>query len=124
MTTMASQITSFTVVYSTVYLDADQRKHQSSASLAFVWGNHQDPDVNHDLLENMLSANALSNDNGNMWRMPCQYGRMYCVLFFLVIFFSNIIGLHDPSFANWKYNFTDALSITSSWYDSNFISYQ
>ena len=40
MTTMASQITSLTVVYSTVYSDADQRKHQSSASLAFVWGIH------------------------------------------------------------------------------------
>ena len=42
MTTMASQITSLTVVYSTVYSDADQRKHQSSASLAFVWGFHRD----------------------------------------------------------------------------------
>ena len=41
MTTMASQITSFTVVYSTVYSDADQRKHQSYASLAFVWGIHR-----------------------------------------------------------------------------------
>ena len=38
MGTMASQITSLTIVYSTVYSDADQRKHQSSASLAFVWG--------------------------------------------------------------------------------------
>ena len=42
MTTMASQITSLTIVYSTVYSDADQRKHQSSASLAFVWGIDQD----------------------------------------------------------------------------------
>ena len=42
MTTMASQITSLTVVYATVYSDADQRKHQSSASLAFVWGIHRD----------------------------------------------------------------------------------
>ena len=42
MSTMASQITSLTVVYSTVYSDADQRKHQSSASLAFVWGIHRD----------------------------------------------------------------------------------
>ena len=42
MTTMASQITSLAVVYSTVYSDADQRKHQSSASLAFVWGIHRD----------------------------------------------------------------------------------
>ena len=33
---VASQITSLTIVYSTIYSDADQRKHQSSASLAFV----------------------------------------------------------------------------------------
>ena len=43
MSTVASQITSLTNVYSTVYSDADQRKHQSSASLAFVWGNHRGP---------------------------------------------------------------------------------
>ena len=42
MTTMSSQITSLTVVYSTVYSDADQIKHQSSASLTFVWGIHRD----------------------------------------------------------------------------------
>ena len=36
MGTMASQITSFTIVYLTIYSGADQRKHQSSASLAFV----------------------------------------------------------------------------------------
>ena len=36
MDTMASKITSFTIVYSTVYSDTDQRKNQSSASLAFV----------------------------------------------------------------------------------------
>ena len=35
MGTMASQITSLTIVYSTVYSGADPRKHQSSASLAF-----------------------------------------------------------------------------------------
>ena len=39
MDAIASQITSLTIVYSTDYSDADQRKHQSSASLAFVWGN-------------------------------------------------------------------------------------
>ena len=31
---VASQITNLTIVYSTVYSDADQRKHESSASLA------------------------------------------------------------------------------------------
>ena len=40
---MASQITSLTIVYSTVYSGADQRKHQSSASLAFVRGIHREP---------------------------------------------------------------------------------
>ena len=39
----ASQITSLTIVYSIVYSDADQRKHQSSASLAFVCGIHPGP---------------------------------------------------------------------------------
>ena len=43
MNGIASQITSFMIVYSTVYSDADQRKHQSSASLAFVWGIHRGP---------------------------------------------------------------------------------
>ena len=38
-----SQITSITVVNSTVYSGADQRKHQSSASLAFVEGIHRSP---------------------------------------------------------------------------------
>ena len=36
MGAIAFQITSLTIVYSTVYSDADQRKHQSSVSLAFV----------------------------------------------------------------------------------------
>ena len=40
---MASQITSLTIVYSTVYSSADQRKHQSSASMAFVGGIHRSP---------------------------------------------------------------------------------
>ena len=38
MSAMASQITSLMIVYSSVYSDADQRKHQSSASLAFLRG--------------------------------------------------------------------------------------
>ena len=40
MSTIASQITSLTIVYSTVYSGADQSKHQSSASLTgFCVGN-------------------------------------------------------------------------------------
>ena len=43
MGAIASQITSLTIVYSTVYSGPDQRKHQSSASLAFVRGIHRWP---------------------------------------------------------------------------------
>ena len=40
---MASQITGVSIVYSTICSGADQRKHQSSASLAFVRGIHPWP---------------------------------------------------------------------------------
>ena len=40
---IASQITSLTIIYSTDYSDADQRKYQGSASLAFVRGIHRGP---------------------------------------------------------------------------------
>ena len=43
MGAMASQITSLTIVCSIIYLGADRRKHQSSASLAFVRGIHRSP---------------------------------------------------------------------------------
>ena len=43
MSAMASQITSLTIVNSTVYSGGDQIRHQSSASLAFVRGIHRGP---------------------------------------------------------------------------------
>ena len=43
MDSMASQITSLTIVYSAVYSGADQRKHESSSSPAFVRGIHRGP---------------------------------------------------------------------------------
>ena len=43
MSAMASQITSLTIVCSIVYSGTDQRKHQSSASLAIVRGIHRWP---------------------------------------------------------------------------------
>ena len=96
MTTMASQITSLTVVYSTVYSDADQRKHQSSASLAFVGGIHQDrwiPPQRASYAENVSiwwRHHAITKSNGG-----CRYsssrklvktsGRKYvCFTFFRI----------------------------------------
>ena len=43
MGAMASKITSLAIVYSTIHSGTDQRKKQSSASLAFVRGIHQWP---------------------------------------------------------------------------------
>ena len=43
MNTIATQITSLTIVHLAVYSGSDQRKHQSSASLAFVRGIHHWP---------------------------------------------------------------------------------
>ena len=43
MTMLASQITSLAVIYSIVYSGVNQRKHQSSASLAFVREIHRGP---------------------------------------------------------------------------------
>ena len=43
MSVMATQIISLTIIYLSVYSDADQRKHQSSVSLAFVRGIHRGP---------------------------------------------------------------------------------
>ena len=47
MSMMASQITSLTSVYPIVYSGADQRKHQSSASLAFVRWPVNSPNTPH-----------------------------------------------------------------------------
>ena len=62
MGTMASQITSLAIVYSPVYPGADQRKHQSSASLAFVWGIHRSP-------AREFPAHMMTSSNGNIFRV-------------------------------------------------------
>ena len=43
MSVMASQITGILIVYSPIYSGAEQSKHQSSTSLAFVREIHQWP---------------------------------------------------------------------------------
>ena len=64
MSAMASQITTLMIVYSTVYSGRDQRKHQSSASLAFVRGIHRwlvNSPHKWPVTQNMLSSCILSN---------------------------------------------------------------
>ena len=72
MSAMASQITSLTIVYSTVYSGANQRKHQSSASLAFVTGTGEFP-----------AQRASNAENVSIWwRYDWVHGRL---IFFLKI---------------------------------------
>ena len=67
MSAMASQITSLTIVYSSVYQDADQRKHQSSASLGFVRGIHRSS-VNSPHITGEFPAQRASNEeNYSIW---------------------------------------------------------
>ena len=60
MSSMASQITSLTIIYSTVYSGTDQRKHQSSALLAFVRGIHRGP-------VNFPAQMASNAENVSIW---------------------------------------------------------
>ena len=67
MSRVASQITSLTSVYSTVCTDTDQRKHQSSALLAFVRGIHRGP-VNS-LHKWPVTRKMFPFDDVIMWRV-------------------------------------------------------
>ena len=89
MDTIASQITSLAIVYSIVYSSADQRKHQSSASLAFVrgtqmasyaenisiWWRHNDVVFCCGLLHSILCVCVLSN-----WQWTVLYCRCVTTL--------------------------------------------
>ena len=66
MGTMASQITSLTIVYPTVYSGADQRKHQSSASLAFV----------RELTGEFSAQMASNEENVSIWWRHHVFERM------------------------------------------------
>ena len=84
MATIASQITSLTIVYSTVYSDADQRKHQSSTSLAFVWGIHRGP-VNSPhkwpVSRKMFPFdNVIMRDRWLGWEIRCLYRLGSCFM--------------------------------------------
>ena len=73
MRTMASQITSLTIVYSTVYSAADERKHQSAAWLAFVRGIHKRRvtglcEGNSPVTSEFPTQRASNAENVSIWR--------------------------------------------------------
>ena len=83
MSTMASQIISLTIVYSTVYSGADQRKHQNSPLLTFVRGIHRSP-VNSPL-------------KGSVARRMFPFDDV-------IMFNVNLQALGYESKKNWQYN--------------------
>ena len=86
MGAMASQITSLTIVYSTVYSGADQRKHQSCASLAIVREIHRWPgNSSH---KKPVTQKIVSFDDVIMCRDP--------------VYNNHIPRLGSWSFRNWK----------------------
>ena len=67
MGAMASQITSLTIVYSTIYWGADQRKHQSSATLAFVWGIHRTGEFPAKMASNVITS-SFTDHSTLLWK--------------------------------------------------------
>ena len=71
MSMMASQITSVSIVYSTVCSGPDQRKHQNSMSLAFVRGIHRW--LVNSLHNGPVTWKMFPFDDVIMWFTPARY---------------------------------------------------
>ena len=98
MNATASQITGVSIAYSTVCSGTYQRKHQSSASLAYVWGIHRGPvnsthkgpvtrkmlpfdDVLHRSLSNRRTSQVVCKAAGgqiNIKMTSYQYRKSHC----------------------------------------------
>ena len=92
MDAMASQITSLTIVYSTVYTGADQRKHQSSALLAFVWGIQRWP-VNSPHKQ-PVTRKMFPFDDVIMWLLDIRLGPLTDVFRRNVVFVQDNVPPH------------------------------
>ena len=105
MGAMASQITSLTIVYSSVYSGADQRKHQRSVSLTFVGGIHRWPVISRHkwpVTRKMAPFDdvIMINVHYDLWRRPLtltstlrtgQIGRHFANTLFNVLSGMNIL---------------------------------
>ena len=95
MGAIASKITSLTIVYSTIYSGADQRKHQSSASLASVRGIHRRP-VNSPhtwpVTQKMFDDRHRVHGNGLMSIATIKQNKAQTVCMILGMYFMHCIG--------------------------------
>ena len=126
MGAMASHIISLTIVYSTVHSGADQRNHQSSASLAFVQGIHRWP-VNF-LHKWPVTWKMFPFDDVIMARGECKdmvtlmsfsnriwYGAVAFISFIMIICFVDIcITTHNHSY-EYLFGLVGCLKYLRSW---------
>ena len=93
MGAMASQITSLTTVYLIVYSDADQRKHQSSASLAFVQGIHRGqvnsphkwPVTRKTIpFDDVIMVPLLHSEAPAIWKSPIMWFQLHGIAHFAI----------------------------------------
>ena len=86
MSELASQLTSVSIVCSTIHSAADQRKHQSSVSLAFVQGIHRWP-VNSPH-KRPVTRKMFPFDDVIMWSETCcvSYGHKRYTQLLLISF--------------------------------------
>ena len=96
MDVMASQIANLAILYSTVYSDVDQRKHQSPASLAFVRRIHRWPvnfphkwPVTRKMFSfddvTMITARCYIVRSGCDWRTVYNWFASFCCVMFGVV---------------------------------------
>ena len=95
MSAMASQITAVTIVYSIVCWGADKKKHQSSASLAFVRGIHRWP-VNSPH-KGPVTRKMFPFDDVIMKLTFFWWSELGCIpkRLFLTFFFLNLVGFNQ-----------------------------
>ena len=102
MSAIASQITSLTIVYSIIYSSADQRKHQSSASLAFVREIHRGP-VNSPH-KWPVTRKMVPSDDLIMWIRIIRFDGLetwHCLILLMPYFFIRCLQCSSPrSLAN------------------------
>ena len=109
------QITSLNNVYSTVYSDAYQRKHQSSASLAFLHGIHRSP-VNSShkwpVTRKMFPFDDViiqwTDPMNNPWREA--HWLLHPAYIYIVTYFSGLILGLRPANERWCYFVTTSLN--------------
>ena len=96
MSPMGSQITSLVIVYATIYSGADQRKHQSSASLAFVRGIHRGPGKRGKCFHLMTSS-------WHIWaRVWCHWPNFSCSVISPVFKISQLLLTYCTSRKIWR----------------------